>query len=412
MQATQVTEPLAPPVSGSSPPMAGHRIESIDILRALTMVLMIFVNDAGALKKIPEWLDHVKSGVDGIGLADVIFPAFLFIVGMSLPYAVANRRRKGDTNWQLIHHILFRTLALIVMGVFLVNGETISKTATGIGHYTWNTISCVCFILIWNVYPKELSQLRVKAAKVLGITTLAVMAYFYRGSDGGNLFRFSVQWWGILGLIGWSYLTVAVITVFSRGRILLLLAAWVGFSIIGVLYFEDYIGHSGITWYIPSPIVGGALVGLTMAGVVLSTAFEKLRSENMRMTLAFVLAAAVLFALTWYGHKFYPISKLDASLPWAYLCTGITILVFTAVYWIADVRGKAAWFAFIKPAGTDTLLCYLIPYFLVSLIYVSHIKVPAFFITGGVGLLKSAIFTGLCVWITARLNRAGVKLKL
>ncbi len=57
------------------------RIASIDILRALTMVLMIFVNDLWSLTNIPAWLGHVEKGVDGIGLADVVFPAFLFIVG-------------------------------------------------------------------------------------------------------------------------------------------------------------------------------------------------------------------------------------------------------------------------------------------------------------------------------------------
>ena len=77
------------------------RIVSIDILRALTMVLMIFVNDLGSLKGIPLWLEHVGQGVDGIGLADVVFPAFLFIVGLSLPYAIDARRKKAtpNSNW-------------------------------------------------------------------------------------------------------------------------------------------------------------------------------------------------------------------------------------------------------------------------------------------------------------------------
>ena len=107
------------------------RIASIDIVRALTMVLMIFVNDLGTLKNIPAWLEHVKPGVDGIGLSDVVFPAFLFIVGLSLPFAMENRRKKGDTELQLVMHVLLRTIALLVMGVFLVNGETINEAATG-----------------------------------------------------------------------------------------------------------------------------------------------------------------------------------------------------------------------------------------------------------------------------------------
>src|SRR4026207_591178 len=124
-------------------PKLFQRITSIDILRALTMVLMIFVNDLWSLKNIPAWLEHVERGVDGIGLADVVFPAFLFIVGLSLPFAIDNRRKKGDSEWQLLTHVLARTIALLVMGVFLVNGETINAPAMGIPKWLWYPVSCL-----------------------------------------------------------------------------------------------------------------------------------------------------------------------------------------------------------------------------------------------------------------------------
>jgi heparan-alpha-glucosaminide N-acetyltransferase len=83
---------------------AQFRIESIDFLLAHTMLLMIFVNDLGSLNNIPAWLEHKEPGVDGISLADVVFPAFLFIVGLSIPFAIDNQR--------LYHHgIYFHILA-------------------------------------------------------------------------------------------------------------------------------------------------------------------------------------------------------------------------------------------------------------------------------------------------------------
>ena len=60
-----------------------QRIASIDITRALTMLLMIFVNDLWSLSNIPAWLEHTAAQEDGMGVADAVFPAFLFIVGMS-----------------------------------------------------------------------------------------------------------------------------------------------------------------------------------------------------------------------------------------------------------------------------------------------------------------------------------------
>ncbi|MBE9517842.1 MAG: DUF1624 domain-containing protein, partial [Bacteroidetes bacterium] len=62
--------------------MASNRLKSIDILRALTMLLMIFVNDLWSLTDIPAWLEHKAANEDGMGLADVVFPAFLLIVGL------------------------------------------------------------------------------------------------------------------------------------------------------------------------------------------------------------------------------------------------------------------------------------------------------------------------------------------
>src|SRR3954470_16816679 len=131
--------------SSASVPTDLARVDSIDILRALTMMLMIFVNDLWSLHDIPAWLEHVERGVDGIGLADVVFPGFLFIVGLSLPFAIDNRRKKGDSEGQLVMHVLTRTIALLVMGVFLVNGETINAAAMGIPKWLWYPLSCLSF---------------------------------------------------------------------------------------------------------------------------------------------------------------------------------------------------------------------------------------------------------------------------
>ena len=53
------------------------RLASIDILRALTMVFMIWVNDFWTLIDIPKWLTHASATEDYMGFSDVIFPLFL-----------------------------------------------------------------------------------------------------------------------------------------------------------------------------------------------------------------------------------------------------------------------------------------------------------------------------------------------
>ncbi|MGF7218420.1 hypothetical protein GGR92_004597 [Spirosoma lacussanchae] len=387
------------------------RVTAIDLLRAVTMVLMIFVNDLWSLTAIPAWLEHVPQGVDGIGLADTVFPAFLFIVGMSLPYAVNARRKKGSSDRALVGHVISRSVALLVMGVFLVNGESINEAATGLQRVIWNTLSCLSFILIWNAYPKTWPTWAARLGKATGIVCLLVLAFVYRGGDA-ELSRFATHWWGILGLIGWSYLAAALVTVFAHNRLSVLILAWVGFALLSM---ADQAGLlPDLVRTIPSAISGGTLVGLTMGGVVAATLFQRYHSQaNInRMTLVFLLISAGLIALSVYTRPFWGLSKLGATPAWLFLCSAFTLLAFTAIYWLADVGRKVHWFTLIKPAGTDTLLCYLLPYFAYAFTTVLAIHLPDWLLIGGVGLLKSLLFALLCAWATGRLNKAGIRLKL
>ena len=400
-------------ISGSKTPSL-QRIATIDILRALTMVLMIFVNDLGSLRGIPLWLEHVENGVDGIGLADVVFPAFLFIVGLSLPYAIDNRRKKGDTEWQLVLHVLTRTIALLVMGVFLVNGETINYEAMGFPPYLYNPLCCISFILIWNVYPKNASKALVFTAKTIGIINLIILAYLYRGEEHGVITTFAPKWWGILGLIGWSYLAAGLVTVFSKNNFIAILSAWIFFALLSMGYKAGFVPRDSFINFIPNAILGGTLTGLAMGGVLTTIIFRYFRkkNDNVKLTLTLLGFAGLLIIFSVLTRPYWKLAKLGATPAWLFLCSAFTIIGFVVIYWISDVNRKANWFNFIRPAGTDTLLCYLIPYFLYAIFRAVHLHWPDFIITGGIGLLKSLGIALICVYITGLLNRAGVRLKL
>lgn len=390
-----------------------QRIASIDILRALTMVLMIFVNDFWSLKNIPVWLKHVERGVDGIGLSDVIFPAFLFIVGLSLPYAVQARRLKGDSDLELIKHIVLRTAALLIMGVFLVNGESINADATGIPRWLWSPLSCLCFILIWNEYSKNRNKMTANLLKVLGLVVLVSLAIIYRGGENGEV-RFETHWWGILGLIGWAYLVSALITVFAGNNFYGLLAGWLFFCSLSMINKAGLIPEWEIFNYIPEPVLGGTLVGLTMGGALASFVFRYYvkRGDNTRLTLIFIVSSLVLISLSVLTRPYWGLAKLGATPAWLFLCSAFTLLAFTLIYWIADVWMKSDWFKLIKPAGTDTLLCYLIPTFVYAIYRIAGLQFPDILLTGALGLFKSLCFALLCVLITRGLNAAGIRIKI
>lgn len=388
------------------------RIASIDILRALTMVLMIFVNDLWSLKNIPTWLEHVAPGVDGIGLADVVFPAFLFILGLSLPYGINVRIQRGDTIAKLVQHVFVRAFALLTMGLFLVNGETINATATGMQRPGFYLLSCLAFILIWNSYSKSVNRNFVYVLKGLGITILLALALVYRGGEGSNPEYFSPHWWGILGLIGWAYLASGIITILARGNFYIILASWLFFDILSMVSKAGILPE--FLSFIPDAIRGGTLTGLTLGGVVTATIFQHYRDKqnNTRIVQIFIGLSAFLIGCSVITRPYWGLAKLGATPAWLFLCSAFTILAFLGVYWLVDVNGRAKWFDVIKPAGTDTLLCYLIPYFAYVPLPALDIHLPEFALIGGVGLLKSFFFALLCVGIAGWLSKKGVRLKL
>jgi heparan-alpha-glucosaminide N-acetyltransferase len=395
-------------------PLASNRIASIDILRALTMVLMIFVNDLWSLTGIPLWLEHVPGDADGMGLADVVFPAFLFIVGMSLPFAVSSRVKKGENNIQIAKHIVIRSIALLVMGVFLVNGENINEQATRMPSRVWYTLSCTAFILIWNTWPQSVNSMIVKAAKAIGIIILLVLAILYRGGEGSDIHGFATYWWGILGLIGWAYLVCGLSFVFTGKNLPAVVILWFVFNLICVAAHAHLIPVNDFTGTVLGPLGDFGMPSLVIGGTLISMLYLRYRNKNesTRLLITCFVIAVALLVIAFATRPAWGISKIHATPSWIWMCSAITILTFIIIYWIADLKGKVAAFDFIKPAGTNTLLCYLIPYFAYAIVDTLRIDYPAFMLTGITGLIKCLLFALLVVWIAGFFGKRGLQLKL
>ena len=88
------------------------------------MVLMVFVNEFWKVFNVPHFLEHFDTMEDGMGLSDIVFPMFLFAMGMSIPYALERRIAKGYSTESTLRHIVSRTFALLVMGAFICTQES------------------------------------------------------------------------------------------------------------------------------------------------------------------------------------------------------------------------------------------------------------------------------------------------
>ena len=133
-----------------------NRILSIDIMRGLTLFLMLFVNDLFT-SGVPKWMVHTSALEDGMGLADWVFPGFLFMVGLSIPFAFMAREKRAESNIQLLSHILIRTLSLLIIGIFMVNLESYNAGLTGLSKSLWAILVYISIFLIWNNYPREVT---------------------------------------------------------------------------------------------------------------------------------------------------------------------------------------------------------------------------------------------------------------
>lgn len=382
------------------------RIFSIDVFRAITMLMMIFVNDFWSLKGIPLWLEHARSDQDFLGFSDIVFPCFLFIVGMAIPYAIKNRIAKGESHLQILLHIVLRSLALVVMGFFMVNISDLNVAASGLSREWFQILMVAGFFLIWNVYPKSEGWKKYLFAglQATGVLLLILMVYFFKGGKDGTL-PMTPQWWGILGLIGWTYLIVAPIYLFSRKSTVLLMFFWIIFIILNIMT------HSGwLHTLIPG---GGAFQGFAFAGIAASLLLERATNPEQRQKLPLIyLGAGILLVIAGLVlRNFFIISKIQATPTWVFICNGIAFGFLAVVFFLVDLKGKVQWFDVIKPAGTSTLTCYLIPYVYYSLATYAF-TLPDFLKSGTIGLFKSFVYALIIIGITALLGKLKVRLKI
>ncbi len=379
------------------------------------MLLMVWVNDFWTLSGVPKWLEHTQWDEDAMGFSDVIFPVFLFIVGLSIPFAHEARLLKGENKTSIIGHILMRSAALLFMGVLIVNLDSYHDAATLLPKPLWQSLMTIGFFLVWNSYPRSEGFKKYSLLlKSLGWVTLALLLASYRSNSESGYNWIEPHWWGILGLIGWSYLICSIVQLYSGRSLLTIAIAWAALVFFNISGFAP-----GLDWFEPIrdslPIVGGgALPALTMAGCFVSVLY--LRQDEKASPFHFLgtliglglACVAIGFLLRPWGG----ISKIQATPSWTHICTGIGLLTFAVLYYVADVRKLTSWARFLKPAGVATLTCYLLPYVVYPAIGASGIELPQALRTAPLGLATSMLFACIVVFGTGILNRLKIRLRI
>jgi heparan-alpha-glucosaminide N-acetyltransferase len=388
----------------------------MDIFRGLTMAVMIFVNELDSVRGLPWWTHHAPGKVDVMTYVDMVFPFFLFIVGMSLPLSIAQRLKRNSSVLALWGHVVVRVLGLIVLGLILANAEKADAARMGISGSTWALLGLISMALFLNVYVEsERYAAYSRILRLLGLVGVIVLyAVFRRTTHDGNAAWIDGSYPEILGLIGYTYLAVAILYIPTRRRVwassvwFVLLVALCVLSTGRMITFPDRVPL--YFW----PFGNGSMGCIVMAGVITSAIFlgtGRRPSPRRAMLLAVgfgVLMLAAGRALTPFG-----ISKIRATPTWSLYSIGASILLFTLLYWICDVKQWTKWALPVRAAGSNTLLTYLLPdfwYFLMVSFGVTYLDTHLNF--GWHGVVKTLIFTFFILALATAFTKAKVRLQL
>lgn len=391
----------------------GTRVFSIDIMRGLTLFLMLFVNDL-YVDGVPEWLVHTKADFDGMGLADWVFPGFLFMVGMAVPYAIQSRLKAGDTYPRVLVHILVRTFSLLIIGVFMLNSSLLNSDIAGINKNLWAILMYLSVFMIWNQY-RNLSGTVLLLLKGTGLVGLIALAAVFRSGTPENVGWMHTSWWGILGLIGWGYFVAAVVYLICKDSLLKTGVFWVLFVVLNVLSQLNMMDFLDPVKPVFGVILDGNVPSIILTGLVFSLILRNLEKQDItKFIIAGVVFGGVLLGSGFILRNWFIISKIMGTPSWAMICNGISILVFMLLYIIIDVLGRKKWAAVFKPAGQNSLSTYLAPNIVYHLIWM--VSIPVLFYKQSE--LQWVVVSGSVVWafamigFAALLSKIGISLKL
>jgi predicted acyltransferase len=418
-------------------PAQTPRITSIDALRGFVMFTMIFVNDlAGAPKRIvPDWMVHFSdrhARGSGMTFVDLVFPAFVFIVGRSIPFALGGRLAKGEPVFKTIGHVSLRTISLLWIGILMVH-ETPDSAALGWPGELWCTLMYLAAIFAFCSIALRNSTATAAKSKwnswkicslglrVAGLATLIWLAFAFRGDKGQRIitlapFHLDTDWYGILGLIGWAYLVAAIVYLVIRGQ----RTALLGCMVLLMCLFAADRKHLFDNFWLNNIVGIGetlgsqaaiAVGGLLLGSILVATDLTALKSRaSFTFWFAAGCAAAALLLNPLYG-----ISKNSATPSWCLWACAITAALWFLFYLVCDVRPVKMISRPLALAGQNVLLAYLLSEMLPGLLAVLQLGdwYGSLAESNLAGAIARSVLCGVAILLVATgLNRLGFRLKL
>ena len=304
------------PVPETSKPA---RLTSLDVFRGLTIAGMILVNNQGAGGKTYPPLGHARW--DGWTPTDLVFPFFLLIVGVAIPFSFGKRREGGSGWFGLLFKIVRRSVVIFGIGLAL----------NGFYKYDWATIRIpgvlqrIALRYLLASLVDLIAGVRVKA----GLLVVLLVGY-------------------------WLAMTLIPVPGYGRGDLSREgnLAAYVDrMVLLGHLYKADY-DPEGLLSTIPA-------LATTLIGVLAGHLLRSGRSVFEKDAGLFV-AGWFCAMLGWIWSATLPINKALWTSSFTLLTAGLGLQLLATCYWLIDVRGYKAWSRPFAIFGMNAIAAYVI----------------------------------------------------
>ena len=347
-----------------------NRLVAIDLLRGLTIGFMILVNDNGDGERAYWALKHAQW--NGFTPTDLVFPTFLFLVGISTVLSISARLAKGDSKRSLFLHTVRRAMVLFLLGL-VVNSFP---------HFVLHTLR------IYGVLPR------------IAVCYFVVATLYLISSDWRNKVVLAV-----VALVGyWSLMRFVAVPGYGvpMHEIPLLdkdanLTAWLDRMIFPASHlYERTRDPEGLLSTLPA--VATALFGMLTG--------EWLRTSRTVMEKAKGIAIAGVSGLLLGGlwNFWFPINKKLWTSSYVLYAAGWSLLLLAVSMWIVEVRERKGarrpfWYTGLLVFGMNAIAAYVLSELLASAIGSIHVSagmnVPQWVYRGILGVISNAPFASL-----------------
>jgi predicted acyltransferase len=341
LRAALPSSPMAP---------ARERLLSLDVFRGITVAGMLLVNDPGTWDAIYPPLEHAKW--NGWTPTDLVFPFFLFIVGITTCLSLGARRARGDTESAIRAQIIKRGALIFLFG-FLINGFP---------YFTWGHVAGVADpSLLQRMGDRLLHWRFLGVLQRIGIAYMVAALLTLRTTVRQQIVTLAALLFGY-------WIVMTVLPVPGEGTIGALLldeptrtmAAWVDrvvldWSRVGL---GNHLWGSSVTWDPEGVLSTVAAIGTVMLGNLAGRWIGERRPLSERLAgLSAVGALAMMVGLMW--HWSFPINKSLWTSSYVLFSAGMAALALATVMWIVDFNRVRT---FTKPFvvyGTNPIVAFV-----------------------------------------------------